>query len=99
VKVAGHRVREAKGYTDKAIGIVVAYLADVILNDQKTVLPVSTLVRGTYDVDDIAMSMPCVIGGSGIAAKLFPEDLTRAELIGIQKSAAVVRAQVESLDV
>jgi L-lactate dehydrogenase len=94
---AGHTVRDLKGYTDKAIGMVVAYLVDAILSDQRSILPVSTDVQNQYGILDVVLSIPCVIGAGGILEKLFPP-LEGTELQAMQKSAEVIRAQLDSVD-
>jgi L-lactate dehydrogenase len=56
-----------KGYTNWAVGLACARIAEVVLGDQRTVLPVSTCVRGMYGVEeDVYVSVPCIVGSQGV---------------------------------
>ena len=63
---------------------------DAILRDQRTVLTVSTPMRGTYGVTDIALSLPTVVGRQG-AIDVLNLTLTAAEHAGFAASAHTLR--------
>ncbi len=86
---AAAHVIERKGYTNLAIGLVLAELADVVLSDQRSVHTVSALTEGAYGIDDVALGLPCVIGREGVVARLVP-DLDEAETAALRASAAVL---------
>ncbi|CAK6960038.1 L-lactate dehydrogenase A chain [Scomber scombrus] len=66
--VAGaYDVIKLKGYTSWAIGMSVADLVESIMKNLHKVHPVSTLVKGMHGVkDDVFLSVPCVLGNSGL---------------------------------
>lgn len=86
---AAAHVIERKGYTNLAIGLVLAELADVVLSDQRSVHTVSVLSHGAYGIDDVALGLPCVVGREGIAARLTPT-LDEEERAALRASADVL---------
>jgi L-lactate dehydrogenase len=53
-------------------------------------MPVSTEVTGVEGVDDVCMSLPCIVNGAGVHTQENPV-LSRDELLGLQASAEVLR--------
>ena len=49
-----------------APGASVSYLVDSILNDYKRMIPCSVLLEGEYDLNDICIGVPCIIGANGV---------------------------------
>lgn len=44
-----------------------AYLARAVLNDTRSIAPVSTCVRGLYGVEeDVFLSVPCSLSSNGV---------------------------------
>jgi len=70
-----------------------AELVDAVCRDTKRVLSISTLLRGEYDVDGVALSIPTVIGRSGIVRTFLPK-LTGEELEKFQKSAREMQEKI-----
>lgn len=65
---SAYDVIHAKGYTNWAIGLTVAYLAESVLRNEHRVVPVSTLVRGFYGIDEeVFLSVPAVLGARGVS--------------------------------
>lgn len=84
---SAYDVINLKGYTNWAIGMSVAYLAKAVLNDNRTISPVSTCVRGLYGIEeDVFLALPCSIGSQGVQrVAILP--LTPEEEATLQKSA------------
>jgi len=56
-----------KGYTNWAIGMSTAFITKAVLNDTRSIVPVSTCVRGLYGVEeDVFLSVPCSISSEGV---------------------------------
>ncbi len=66
VKNSAYHIIKAKGATYYAIAESVRKIVSAIVKDENTILPVSALVNGHYGVEDIALSVPCIIGRNGI---------------------------------
>ena len=49
-----------------APGASVAYLVKSILNDSKETLPCSVMLNGEYNVEDLCIGVPCIIGSNGL---------------------------------
>ncbi|MGB8601191.1 MAG: hypothetical protein WCD42_03235 [Rhizomicrobium sp.] len=54
-----------KGNTNHGIAASVFRIIRAIAGDERSVLPVGTLLQGEYGVGDVVMSVPCVIGRNG----------------------------------
>ena len=83
---AAYEIIDRKGHTDTAIGVVIARIVRTILSDQKSVMPVSTRPDGAYDIRDVCLSVPCVVGIEGVEARVTPT-LTDDERQALQASA------------
>jgi len=63
---AAYTIIERKGATYYAIGLGLLTIVEAILRDQHTVLTVSSLMNGQYGVQDMCISLPTIVGASGI---------------------------------
>lgn len=86
----GWEVYERKGYTNYAVAMSAVLICEAVLNDAKSVMPVSTYVDGFHGVRDVCLSLPCVIGSTGVE-QVLPVDLDDAETQQLRSSAAVLR--------
>ncbi len=98
VRVAGAEVIKRKNATFYAIALSVNKICDVILRDGQNILTVSTLVNGRYGIEDVCLSLPCVIGGSGIECYLTPP-LLEIELEQLKVSANALKKVISDLNV
>eukprot|EP00545_Synedropsis_sp_CCMP1620_P009663 CAMPEP_0119004230 /NCGR_PEP_ID=MMETSP1176-20130426/1029_1 /TAXON_ID=265551 /ORGANISM="Synedropsis recta cf, Strain CCMP1620" /LENGTH=385 /DNA_ID=CAMNT_0006955915 /DNA_START=68 /DNA_END=1225 /DNA_ORIENTATION=- len=79
-----------KGYTNWAIGLTGAHIARAVLNDTRSIFPVSTCVRGLYGIqEDVFLSVPCSISTQGVQ-RLSVLPLTDSEEKGFTDSAKKV---------
>lgn len=96
VRDAAYQIIDRKGYTNTAIGAVIARLSEAILEDQKSVFTVSTRLSGEYGLEGLCLSIPCVVGLDGVEAKILPE-LNNEEFNGLQRSARIIKESIGSL--
>jgi len=73
-----------------APGAAVSGLVQAIANDQKKLFPCSTLLEGEYDLNNLCIGVPVVLGRNGIE-KIVDIDLSDAEKAKMQESAEGVR--------
>ncbi|MBU2974029.1 malate dehydrogenase [Zobellia sp. B3R18] len=73
-----------------APGAAVSGLVQAIACDQKKIFPCSTLLEGEYDLNDICIGVPVVLGKNGIE-KIVDIPLSDAEKAKMQESAAGVK--------
>lgn len=91
------RAVDAKGHADFAIAHATITLADAVLHDRRTLLPLCTLSDGYAELSHVCMSLPCILGRRG--AELFPELLPfPAELEQLQRSATRLRARFPEVE-
>jgi L-lactate dehydrogenase len=89
-KGSGAEVIKRKGGAGWAVGIAIRDVIHAVLLNKKCVLPISSLIQGAYDIRDICLSVPSVVGRRGVDAhvniKLWPK-----ELMGLQSSARALK--------
>ncbi len=90
---SAYDIIERKGYTNLAIGLVIARLARTILDDQRSVLPVSVRLQGEYGLSDVCLSLPSIVGQTGLEASILPA-LDEAEVAALRHSADVLRKSI-----
>lgn len=77
---SGAEVIKRKGGAGWAVGVAIRDVIHAIALDQKQLLPVSSLVQGAYGVRDICLSVPSVVGQTGVEKhveiKLWPKEQT-----------------------
>src|SRR5215471_5216071 len=85
-KGSGAEVIKRKGGAGWAVGIAIREVVHAVQLDKQVLLPVSSLVQGTYGVNDVCFSVPSIVGRKGIEKhveiKLWPK-----EQMGLQQSA------------
>ncbi len=101
-KIAGWVVHAAediirgKGATNYAIGLATARIIEAVLDDEGSVLPVSSLLDGQYGISDVCLSLPSIVNNSGVDTVLVPP-LSPEETAGLRRSAVTVRQVARSL--
>jgi len=81
-----------------APGAAVSGLVQAIACDQKKIFPCSALLEGEYNLNDLCIGVPVVLGPKGIE-KIVPVELNDAEKAKMQESAAGVSKTNGLLDV
>lgn len=89
-KGSGAEVIKRKGGAGWAVGIAIRDVVHAVLLNKKNALPVSSLIQGAYEIRDICLSVPSVMGRRGVEShvtiKLWPR-----ELMGLQASARALK--------
>lgn len=97
VRRAAYEIIDRKGATAYGIGASLCRILEGIIRDSKTILTVSAPAKGLHGLDDdVCISLPCVIGASGVEQAL-ETPLAEAELAALQKSGAVIHEAMTSL--
>ena len=89
----GWVIVEGKNCTEFGIGRAAAYMAGVILRDEKKILPASVNLHGEYGEHDVQIGVPCVIGAEGIE-RVLEIPLTEEEKSQFHHSCDVVRGNI-----
>src|SRR5512143_764577 len=72
VRRAAYHIIEGKGATYYGIGSAIARIVEVILQDERSILTVSTPTREVAGVKDVTVSLPNLVGGEGVIQTFFP---------------------------
>jgi L-lactate dehydrogenase len=95
VGAAGEIIR-GKGATNYAVGLATARIVEAVLEDQRQVLPVSSLLDGQAGIHDVCLSLPSIVDRLGVELVL-PSPLSEDEIAGLRRSADTVRAVIGRL--
>lgn len=98
VRNAAYKIINGKGSTYYGIGAGLARIVKAIAQDQRDVLSVSIVTAKVADIEDVALSIPRVIGAGGVSADLFP-DLDDGEYQSLNRSASILKERAESVRV
>lgn len=90
VRRAAYRIIEGKGATWYGIGAGLARIVQAIRDDQHAVLTVSIRTPEVVGVQDVALSLPRVIGARGVISTLHPE-LSGEEELALRRSAELLK--------
>ena len=96
VRDSAYRIIEEKGATYYGIAMAVARIAECIVKDEHAVLPVSTVLQGEYGLKGLALSIPSVVGKSGVETVL-EIPLSAQESAELQASAGGLRRVIATL--
>ncbi len=97
VRNFAYEIIERKNATYFGVAMAVKRICEVIVRDEKTILPVSTMMHGEYGIEDVVLSMPCILGTDGIETKV-PISLSEEEIKELQESAKVLKEITKELN-
>jgi malate dehydrogenase len=80
-----------------APGAAAAQMVEAIVNDQKRIFPVSTILNGEYGLRDVCLGVPVILGREGIE-KIIEIDLNEDEMELLNASAGHVKEVMKALD-
>ena len=90
VKNSAYEIISKKHATYYGIAMAVRRICEVIIRDEKSILPISSMMQGEYGIEDVTLSMPAIVGKNGIETKV-PISLNEQEISDLQKSASTLR--------
>ncbi len=96
VRESAYHIINYKGSTQFAVGLALVRITGAILRSQKSVMTVSTLLNGEFGINDVCLSVPCVVSDKGIL-RIIESPLTLVELTSLTGSAGVLRKVIESM--
>lgn len=96
VKNAAYQIIEKKGATYYAVGLAVSRIVEAILRNEHSILTVSSLLNGEYNINNICLGVPCIVGADGIKDVL-QVPLNEEELTQLTHSADTLKEISESL--
>ena len=67
------------------------------MRNERSILPVSRMIHGEYDIEGIALSMPAVVGEDGVQTRV-PISLSEEEQVKLRQSADTLAGVLKELD-
>ena len=96
-KKMGSDIIAAKGRTNYGIAVCVCQLADAIINQRPTIASVSSMLMGEHGCRRVTLSVPSVIGPSGVQQRI-REEWARWEYRGFLDAVEKQRSVLKSLE-
>jgi L-lactate dehydrogenase len=96
VRDSAYHIINYKGATYYAIGMALVRITAAILQDQNSVLTVSTLLNGEYGLHDVCLSIPVMLGKDGVK-RIVEARLPAEEQTLLENSAEVLRKSYAEL--
>ncbi len=96
VKNSAYEIIEKKHATYYGIAMSVKRICEAIIRDEKSILPVSSMLHGEYGIEGVTLSMPAVVGKNGIE-KLVPIRLSEEEQGQLKVSADTLKAVLKEV--
>jgi L-lactate dehydrogenase len=96
VRDSAYHIINYKGSTQFAVGLALVRITGAILRSQNTILSVSTLVESDFGINDVCLSVPCVVSDSGVT-RIIESPLSSEELSSMSHSAEVLRKAINSI--
>lgn len=90
VKNSAYEIIERKQATYYGIAMAVKRICEVIVRDEKSVLPISSMMHGEYGLTDVVLSMPAIVGENGVE-HVVPVSLDEEEQKKLWNSAQVLK--------
>lgn len=98
VKNSAYEIIERKRATYYGVAMAVRRICEVIVRDEKSILPVSVMMHGEYGIEDVVLSMPAIVGKHGIETKV-PISLNEEEEAKLIESGRILKDLLKSIDI
>jgi L-lactate dehydrogenase len=98
VKQSAYDIIDKKGETSYGIGLSLARISEAVLDNQNSILPVSILVEDVMDVEDLYLSLPCILNSGGVRSIVRPV-MDDEEQKLFRESASLLKDNLEKLDI
>ncbi|HPD00195.1 MAG TPA: L-lactate dehydrogenase [Acetivibrio sp.] len=98
VKNAAYEIISNKGATYYAVALAVRRIVEAIVRNENSILTVSSLLEGQYDISDICLSVPAIVNKNGID-KILRVPLSDEEFNLLHKSSDTLKSIVQTLDI
>lgn len=90
VRNSAYEIIERKHATYYGIAMAVKRICEAIVRNEKSILPVSSLMTGEYGLNDVVLSIPAVVDETGVQ-KVIPIELNDEELTKLKDSGNILK--------
>ena len=98
VRDSAYHIIDYKGATYFAVGLALVLITGAILRGQNSVLTVSTMLDGEFGLQNVCLSVPCIVSVRGVE-RIVETVLPEHELTALSASAASIKQAIEQLGV
>ncbi len=96
VKDSAYKIIESKGETSYGIGLALLRITRAILNDENSILPISSLAKGYLGVENVYLSLPAIVNKAGVKQVLNIE-LSPQEEKAFRNSASALKKIISDI--
>lgn len=96
VRESAYHIIDYKGSTYYAIGLALTRIAGAILRNEHSILSVSVNLTGEFGINNVCLSVPCIVGRSGVERVLVAQLLDDEQKL-LEKSASHLAEALASL--
>lgn len=96
VKNSAYEIIERKGATYYGIAMSVKRICEAVVRDEKSVLSVSSVHNGRFGINDVALSLPSIVGKNGIEG-IVPISLSAEEQDKLKNSAEILKKVIDEI--
>ena len=90
VKTSAYQIIAKKKATYYGIAMSVKRICEAIVRDEKSIMPISSMMNGEYGISGISLSMPSIVGKDGVETHV-PISLNEEEKENLIKSAQTLQ--------
>lgn len=96
VKNSAYEIINKKKATYYGIAMSIKRICEAILRNERSILPVSSMLHGEYGINDVVLSLPAIVGKNGVETKV-PISLSESECKHLMKSAETLKEVIAEL--
>jgi L-lactate dehydrogenase len=96
VRNSAYHIIDYKGSTFYGIGLSLVKITQAVLRDENSILTVSNLLTGEYEIKNVCLSVPCIVGSGGIKS-IIKATLTENEHQALQTSADTIKKVLDQI--
>lgn len=97
VKNSAYEIISKKRATYYGIAMSVRRICEAIVRNERSILPISRMIHNEYGIDNIALSMPAVVGCNGVETRV-PISLSKEEQGKLKESANTLAEVLKGLE-
>lgn len=97
VRDSAYEIIKKKGATYYGVAMAVGRIAEAVVKNSHSVLPITSLLEGQYGIEDVCVSVPTIVSKNG-AEQVLEIPLNDEELAKLQESAKELHKVLEGLD-
>lgn len=98
VRDSAYEIIQRKRATYFGVAMAIRRICEVIIRDEKSIMPVSACLNGQHGIDDVVLSVPCVVGKDGIET-IVPISMNEEEEQALIESAKLLKQIYDGLDI